>query len=116
MAKFAPVYMSAYDGPEYVFGTLTLSAATFVTGAAQGTAIGNIGARANADDSALSLVTSTGAPDTTNRFQFDGVGLEVGSAGGALTAGTHTVIVRETNPWVQGEYQDKSFTITVTAE
>jgi hypothetical protein len=116
MAKFAPVYMSAYDGAEYEFDTIALSAATFVTLDAQGTAIGTISGLADGDDSSLSLVDASGNPDTTNRFQLDGLGLEVGSAGALLAAGDYDVIIRETNPWVQGLFQDATFEITVTAE
>lgn len=117
MAKYGPSYMSCYDGPEYSFGTVLLSALEFATLDPAGTDIGVLSAMADADDSVFSLVDENGAADTRTYVQLnaDGVTLEVGAAGAALVPGTFDIFVRETNPWVAGQYHDTEFTITVTA-
>lgn len=109
MAKYAPIYMTIYDGAEYALVDLALSAATFVNGAAAGTDIGTLSGMSDTD-STLSIV------ETDNRFQLnvDGVTLEVGSAGTALAAGTYPVTIRETNSWADPSFHDTAFEITVT--
>jgi hypothetical protein len=110
MAKYAPIYMSSYDGPEYsAFTDLLLSAATFEEASATGTAIGTLSGMKDAEDSLLSIV------DNDGRFQLDGAGLEVGPEGDALAVGTYEVVIRETNPWVSGQTHDTTFEIEVTA-
>ena len=42
MAKYAPVYMSVYDGQDYALVDLELSAATFEANDVEDTAIGTL--------------------------------------------------------------------------
>lgn len=117
MAKFAPIYMTSYDGPEYdALEALQLSAATYVEESPEDTAIGTISGMADADDSTLSLVLETGLPDERGYVALDDDDLVVGPNGGSVEAGTFDIYVRETNPWTEAQFRDTKFTITVTSE
>lgn len=108
MARFAPVYMSVYDGlvtlPNLVLSDNSLA----VADADPGDIVGELSGMS--PGSTLSL-TGTDA----NRFALSGSNLVVGAT--ALTAGTYNVIVRETNADADNEdgYYDTAFVITVTA-
>jgi len=108
--KYAPVYMSVYDGPEYgPLGPLTLSNDEIGADAEAGDTIGTISGMADSSDSVLTLVD-----DGNGAVVLDGADLKVGSA--ELEVGTFDVIVRETNYYTTPpNVRDTTFTITVTA-
>lgn len=106
MAKYAPNYMSVYDGPDYALSALTLSANTMAANAAENTVVGNI-VGAQTEDSVLTL-----ANDDGGRFKL--VGLSVRAGATASGAGTRTIVVRETNPYGSNSPRDTSLNITVS--
>lgn len=108
MAKFAPVYMTVYDGPEGVLANLTLTAATFAAEAAEDTAIGTLEGMMD-ENSVLSLVDDNGGA-----VKLDGEDLVVGPTE-TTGAGTFNITVRETNTYGAGSPHDTVLEITVTA-
>lgn len=106
MTKYAPIYMSVYDGTDFSLVDLALSADTFVVGTAAGTVIGTL-TNMQAEDSQLSIV------ETDGYAALDGDDLVVGPT--ASAEGTFDVTVRETNIYGDNSPHDTTFTITVTA-
>ena len=108
MGKFAPVYMTVYDGPDFALDDLTLTAATFAANAAEDTAIGTLEGMQE-EDSVLSLVD-----DASGAVKLDGNDLVVGATA-TTEAGTLNVTVRETNIYGSNNPHDTELEITVTA-
>lgn len=113
MGDFAPTYMTTYDidGPDVTLGALNLSAATFVHGVAEGTAIGNITGGAGgiaAGKSTYSLVSPT---DGT--IKIVGSALQAGGTPMAA-AGTIQAVIQEDNQYAQGAPRRTTKAITVT--
>lgn len=104
MARYAPNYMSVYDG--YTLEDLELSADTFVDNDAEDTVIGALTGMAAAG-STISVITGEG------KVKISGSNLVVGPD--ANSAGSLAVSVREVNPNGEGGYHDTDFTLTVTA-
>lgn len=105
MTKYAPIYMSVYDG-SYSLTDLTLDNDTFTEGAVAGTVIGAISG-AQPEDSTLSIVGGT------DEAALDGSDLVVGDT--VAAAGTFDVTVRETSKYGENSPHDTTFTITVSA-
>ena len=113
MAKYAPIYMSVYDGTDYTLPDLTLDNASFEEDSVEDTAIGtftNIAAgEGDTSDSTLTLVDNA-----SGAVKLDGFDLVVGSV---VTAdpGTFDITVREVNAYADNTPHDTTITITVTA-
>jgi len=106
MARFAPIYMTVYDGLA-TLGALTLSNdALTVATATSGSAVGDIGGVTSE-----SVVTIGGA-DAASFEVVDGE-LLVGDA--ALEAGSYEIELIETNDEATNSPSATPFTITVTA-
>lgn len=105
MARFAPVYMTVYDG--IVVGALTLSAATFVDDDVEDTAIGTISGMSDSGS-----VLTIDPPDGRVKIINDDE-LVVGAD--AAVAGDFDITVRETYPNTTIDTKDTVLTITVTA-
>lgn len=113
MAKFAPIYMSVYDGPDYSLDDLVLSAATFVENDAEDTEIGEI-TGFQPEDSTLSLVAGAPFVKLVHDDIEDEYRLVVGAT--ASEAGTFNVTVRESNIYAFNNPRDTTFEITVNAD
>lgn len=105
MGKYAPVYMSVYDGYDYALSALTLSAATFADDAVEDDPIGTL-SEMQSEDSTLSIIAGG------DNVKLDGNDLVVG--GTTPAAGTFNVTVRETNIYASNSPRDTTFGITVT--
>lgn len=106
MAKFAPVYMSVYDGPEGVLEDLVLSPATFVENSAEDAAIGTFTGMMDAS-STISL-----SDDGGGAVKLDGDDLVVGATPTAV--GTLNIKVTETNVYGANSPHETEIAITVT--
>jgi len=102
LAKFAPVYMSVYDGVTFV--DLELDALTLVDDDAEDTLIGEI----SGQDASSTLSVQVGG----DKVKISGSNLVVGSE--ASVAGSLEITIRESNPNGEGLYRDTDFTLTVT--
>jgi hypothetical protein len=98
--------MSVYDCPEGALVDLALSAATFVAGAAEDTAIGTLSGMMT--DSVLSLFNDAGGA-----VKLAGSNLVVGATA-TPDAGTLNITVRETNEYGSNSPHDTALVITVT--
>lgn len=107
MAKFAPTYMSVYDGVD--LAALTLDDSTFAAADAVGVTIGNIVGKTAG--STLSYYD----PDDDDYVTIDALALKVAAGGAAASAGTIDIIIRETHPNSDPGYRDTPFTLTITA-
>lgn len=106
MPKFAPVYMSVYDGADYALVDLVLDPATFAAASPEDTAIGTLTGMAE-EDSTLTLVDDAGGA-----VKLVGDAIVVGPT--ASVAGTITITVRETNLYGSNNPHDTDIDIVVT--
>lgn len=105
MAKYAPIYMSVYDGPDFVLGNLTLSTLTFEDSAQVGDVIATIDGMAETD-STLEIIEGGDA------FEIDGDELKLKAV---QSAGTITLKIQETNNYATNSPKVTEFSIEVTA-
>lgn len=106
MAKYAPVYMTVYDGIDIILEDLDLDTNEVALASPQNTPVGNI---LNATDgSTLSMTVTDGG-----RFKLVGSQVQVGAT--ALTGGNRNVTVRETLSGAENNPHDTVLTIAVTA-
>lgn len=106
MAKFAPIYMSVYDGPEGSLDALVIDNASFAKGAAEDTPIGTLSGMMDAD-SVVSIVGGDG------EVKLDGDAVLVGP-NAPTEAGTFSVTFRETNAYGDNSPLDTEIEFTVT--
>lgn len=112
MGKFAPVYMSVYDGPDFALVDLTLDSSNFTESSAEDTAIGTFQEIAgdgvgDTNDSTLTLVDNN-----SDAVKLDGFDLVVGPTA-SVGAGTFNITVRETNIYGNNNPHDTVVEITV---
>lgn len=110
MAKFAPIYMTVYDGNVTLVDLVLSNDEVDISDgeADPGDVVGVISGQQTG--STLSLTGTDAA-----RFAIVGSNLTVG--GSALTADTYDINIRETNPDAsnEDEYHETAFTITAVA-
>jgi hypothetical protein len=108
VAKYAPVYMTVYDGPEGALVDLVLAPATFVEASAEDTAIGSLtGMMAGSE---LSLIDDAGG-----KVKLNGSDLVVGATASAVADSPLAVTVRETNLYGSNNPHDTALSVAVTA-
>lgn len=108
MPKYAPVYMSVYDGPEGALADLVLAPATFVEASAEDTAIGSFTGMMSG--SVLSLTDDAGG-----KVKLNGNDLVVGATASAAADSPLAVTVRETNIYGTNNPHDTVLAVAVTA-